>query len=567
MKIPNSTNPSSEDSDQIVSYLAEKVAHVSKKYMLPHEKVLKILSETAIVVSGREQTCPQANPWLEVDSQDASKGIIFHPWFENALKHLPSQKATELFLNEDRIDLARREYYAWVVKNAKLYSQDSLLSELNSLREHLLRNKPHLIRTGYAVYNWTDSYLFDRAYANLYPTKMLVDGRIVINKNNEPVVFKVWEPRDKKHSRKLQSLFRQKGIESFLQIYFCPDSNVPHWDGIEPPEIVPHESANLLPGMKRQYAEVLELARPRILEINVKTLEQLMSTINGDDDTSPFHTCLNLLVSSFSAHEIDFFEKMDRLYCGIKQTGINKYTFTGKFLCRPGGILDIFSLIHRVDEAVSLRSNQSLLSDFGQVFAWCIADRRPFFPYDSYYEAIACHAKEDVDSMLDTFYSNEEKERLFAFNYAKRINDSMREEFYENIFVDTRVKRKHSEKLKNIIKNYADLLSNQINKMDSCTTPDEVLSNIIPSFSHSPDYRSVSLRGQPFRLTPYEAQVIEILHKGVENGTPDLGLAYLIQEVCGSEANYSRLKDIFRNDVARKTLIKKSGKGLYRLNI
>ena len=143
----------------------------------------------------------------------------------------------------------------------------------------------------------------------------------------------------------------------------------------------------------------------------------------------------------------------------------------------------------------------------------------------------------------------------------------MRDEFYENIFVDTRVKRKHSERMKNIIKNYAELLSNQINKMDSCTTPDEVLSNFSPSFCHSPDYRSVSLRGQPFRLTPYESQVIEILHKGVENGTPDVGLAYLIQEVCGSEANYSRLKDIFRNDVARKTLIKKSGKGLYRLNI
>jgi len=143
----------------------------------------------------------------------------------------------------------------------------------------------------------------------------------------------------------------------------------------------------------------------------------------------------------------------------------------------------------------------------------------------------------------------------------------LRDEFDEDINISTRVKRKYSDKYSRIMRGYSDLLADRIKELDQNFTPNEVLNRIEPIFKHSPDYRSVSLRGQPFSLTPIEAQVIKILHEVRENDTPDISLTYLIQEICGSESNYGKLKDIFRNNDARKTLIKQSGKGLYRLNV
>lgn len=86
------------------------------------------------------------------------------------------------------------------------------------------------------------------------------------------------------------------------------------------------------------------------------------------------------------------------------------------------------------------------------------------------------------------------------------------------------------------------------------------------SFTHSNDYRSVTLSGIPFSLTSRQAQVIGILHEHHENGTPDVGTDHILVEL-GSKN--SRLRDTFRtNQTAWKTLIRQGGKrGTVRLNL
>jgi hypothetical protein len=85
-------------------------------------------------------------------------------------------------------------------------------------------------------------------------------------------------------------------------------------------------------------------------------------------------------------------------------------------------------------------------------------------------------------------------------------------------------------------------------------------------FNHSPDYRTVNLRGRGFTLTSQQAKVIEILHRAHAQGTPELSQDYILEEIEGG----SRLIDTFKssNMEAYKSLITPGGKrGTVRLNL
>jgi len=85
-------------------------------------------------------------------------------------------------------------------------------------------------------------------------------------------------------------------------------------------------------------------------------------------------------------------------------------------------------------------------------------------------------------------------------------------------------------------------------------------------FTHSPDFRSVSLRGEQFSLTLMQAQAVQILFEAYQNETPEIGQAYILEEL-GSPSG--RLQDIFRSrkEVWGKLIIPGKTKGTYRLNL
>lgn len=86
------------------------------------------------------------------------------------------------------------------------------------------------------------------------------------------------------------------------------------------------------------------------------------------------------------------------------------------------------------------------------------------------------------------------------------------------------------------------------------------------AFSHSPDYRSVSLNGVTYSLTPRQAQIVEILHVAYKDGKPHVANDYVLTEL-GTKC--SRWQDTFRtNREARKALITSGArKGTLRLNV
>jgi hypothetical protein len=85
-------------------------------------------------------------------------------------------------------------------------------------------------------------------------------------------------------------------------------------------------------------------------------------------------------------------------------------------------------------------------------------------------------------------------------------------------------------------------------------------------FTHSEDYRSVTVRGKPFSLTSRQAQMIEILRDAHANGNPDISIASILERL---ETPNARWQDTFRsNPNARKALIRTGPhKGTLRLNL
>jgi len=85
-------------------------------------------------------------------------------------------------------------------------------------------------------------------------------------------------------------------------------------------------------------------------------------------------------------------------------------------------------------------------------------------------------------------------------------------------------------------------------------------------FTHAPDYRSVSLRGQRYSLTTQQAQVVEILHIAHESGNPELSAAYILEQL-GTPC--SRLRDTFKKNRAawEALIVRGKSKGVHRLNL
>jgi len=75
---------------------------------------------------------------------------------------------------------------------------------------------------------------------------------------------------------------------------------------------------------------------------------------------------------------------------------------------------------------------------------------------------------------------------------------------------------------------------------------------VIPAFTHSEDYRTVTLNGSEFVLTPNQAAVVQLLYEAHRNGTPALGQAYLLERT-GSSG--SRVRDVFKTGQAWGNLL------------
>ena len=82
-------------------------------------------------------------------------------------------------------------------------------------------------------------------------------------------------------------------------------------------------------------------------------------------------------------------------------------------------------------------------------------------------------------------------------------------------------------------------------------------------FLHTPDYTTVTWRGQEFHLTPLQAKAVRVLHQWQRQGFRELRGSAILAEI---DAYTRSLSDLFKGSPAWKTLVLPGSKrGSYRL--
>jgi hypothetical protein len=85
-------------------------------------------------------------------------------------------------------------------------------------------------------------------------------------------------------------------------------------------------------------------------------------------------------------------------------------------------------------------------------------------------------------------------------------------------------------------------------------------------FTHSSDYREVSIGGRSFSLTARQAHLVQLLHEAHTAGTPSVSIAQILE---GLGTSGSRWQDTFKTDRKAKSALISTGKrkGTLRLKI
>src|SRR5262249_50532989 len=96
-------------------------------------------------------------------------------------------------------------------------------------------------------------------------------------------------------------------------------------------------------------------------------------------------------------------------------------------------------------------------------------------------------------------------------------------------------------------------------------TPGDASNVSVREFRHSKDFRSVTLNGETFLLTPREAQLIDLLAQARADGFPDVSEATILDRM----GTGKRVRDIFASRRRRifKKLVRSDKWGTHRLNV
>ena len=93
----------------------------------------------------------------------------------------------------------------------------------------------------------------------------------------------------------------------------------------------------------------------------------------------------------------------------------------------------------------------------------------------------------------------------------------------------------------------------QLEKLQAEVARDRATSVEESVFSHSEDYRTITLKGVRHVLTSRQAQMVQILHEARKDGNPDIAIASILEALGTTNG---RWQDTFKsNPKAKKALI------------
>lgn len=183
----------------------------------------------------------------------------------------------------------------------------------------------------------------------------------------------------------------------------------------------------------------LKGVRHKLFDLKIKILNELLRYAKLSNPINPWEKCLRLLTGAISAEEAEFYLRMDQFYTGheVKDEGSSE-EIPG--LDRAGGLTDFLEVIGHYEKEIvigTLAITRNALGDFLQLDE----TNRPALGVSNYFEAVDHPLREGLDSALDLFFSFASKERDFWEKYRNRVNQALRNEFYDEVVTGVKIKR------------------------------------------------------------------------------------------------------------------------------
>jgi hypothetical protein len=233
---------------------------------------------------------------------------------------------------------------------------------------------------------------------------------------------------------------------------------------------VPYEDADYIDGLMTDDARRLDSSRGKLFDLKIAILGLSLHAILKNDANSLWTNCLEVLSNSLDADEVEFLLRMDSFYRGYRQglPWFEPRTATiavDKRGLATGGLTELLEFIGHVEQELRIGTYTRVRKALEPDLEPSSRDRPQFFPdsvYPPYFEFAAYDRLPSLDDALGVFQKLEADASAFWQSYQCRVNDAIENEFYENIEIRKRVKRRSVRKFVPVVDSYATWVNAQL---------------------------------------------------------------------------------------------------------
>lgn len=450
-----------ETARAIRAALERRATALAESHRLDPARVLEVLERTVRWQAGR------LSPDAAVAADDEGPKLDFVPSFEEALEFLAPASALALFESADMDRLAEREAACLYLTRdaAPLYTTDELADLLAAFLEHLERNRDPLLRTGHPRTDFSRSWWLNWHLTKLYYTKLPTTIRMV-------------------RSRQTGDFERSYVWGEALEVDEC----LPESEGRA------YEDAPIFENLDPADANRLEASRGKVFGAKVAILERLTTALRRRDAMDLWPRCLEVLTEMFLGAEVEFFLRIDRSYTGFDV--LRGAVIDEEDDLIAGGLSDLLEVIGHCEKELVIgtmdRTKHRLLAISGALSV------------RSYYEAVGQPWRQELDAAIDEFVRLDAQEPPFWDGYRGRVNKALQHDFYDEVVIRTRVRRKVRAHFEPTVRTFADWQKAQLETVGTLTllqlsqlTPQSPRTN---TFRKDGDYWTLVYGQQEIRL-------------------------------------------------------------------
>ena len=358
---------------------------------------------------------------------------------QKAQKYLPPEKVSEMLETQDLIHLMLRDTITQDLAQAGIvYSPLEHLEELTRLfLRHWEDNREHLIKTGHPLTYLRLGIWFPFYSHKLYPTKSVKWDwvrlsnflRQLVGRGSQSVSGENNEGPDKLPTKEV----------SFSYEWINQDG------------ICEYDKASIMDNIDPNEAAFLEASRAALFELRIQILKLLLEAVQKRSSIDLWNNCVSLLTDTITHQDAAFFLNMDEIF----RESIKLIPPIGADIYTAGGLDDLLTIIGRYELELNSGDMTKVYTILQKL--WEYQQRKGLqVRIPDYFEAYGQPLQSILDGAADMYLATSRDSSAFWQEYDQRVNEALENEFYEEIIIQKKVKRKLVSKYKPQVNMFAD---------------------------------------------------------------------------------------------------------------